>query len=305
MGILSALESIRTPFLDQVFLCISQLGGEIAFTAVILIALWCVNKRAGFWMFFSWGCGTALNQTVKALCKIPRPWVRDPSLTPVDAALDGEFAARDYSFPSGHTQSVLGLFGSLSVFVRRRWMTILSACLVLLTGLSRLYLGVHTPADVVGAILIGLAIVFLMAWLSSLEADKPWISWVAGGILIALSLILLIYASLSDLTDPSIAEAAKHGWEMLGASIGLTAAWQLDRKWLHFDTHAVWYAQIAKMAVGLVFALLIWQGLKQPLLNLFHGSHAADGVRYLLLALFAGFVYPLTFRFWSRLGSKQ
>ena len=59
MNLLASLESIRTPFLDQLFLLISQLGGEIAFTAVILIALWCVNKRAGFWMFFSWGCGTA------------------------------------------------------------------------------------------------------------------------------------------------------------------------------------------------------------------------------------------------------
>ena len=53
MNLLASLESIRTPFLDQLFLLISQLGGEIAFTAVILIALWCVNKRAGFWMFFS------------------------------------------------------------------------------------------------------------------------------------------------------------------------------------------------------------------------------------------------------------
>ena len=115
----------------------------------------------------------------------------------------------------------------------------------------------------------------------------------------------MIYASLSDLSDPAIAEAAKHGWEMLGASIGLAAAWQLDRCWLHFETRAVWYIQIAKFAVGLVFALLIWRGLKQPLLNLFGGHHVADGIRYLLLAVYAGFLYPLTFRFWSKLGRKK
>ena len=305
MNLLASLESIRTPLLDQLFLLISQLGGEIAFTAVILIALWCVNKRAGFWMFFSWGCGTAASQIVKAACKIPRPWVRDASLTPVEAALDGEFAATDYSFPSGHTQSALGLFGSLAVFARRKWVTICSVILVLLTGFSRLYLGVHTLTDIIGAICIGLAVVFLMAWLSSLEAEKPWISWVACGILAAVSAGLVIYASLSDLSDPAIAEAAKHGWEMLGASIGLATAWQLDRCWLHFETRAVWYIQIAKFAVGLVFALLIWRGLKQPLLNLFGGHHIADGIRYLLLAVYAGFLYPLTFRFWSKLGRKK
>ena len=40
----------------------------------------------------------------------------------------------------------------------------------------------------------------------------------------------------------------------------------------------------------------------QPLLDLCGGSHAADGIRYLLIALFAGFLYPLTFRFWAKLG---
>ena len=298
MEILSALESIRTPFLDTLFLYITQLGEEVVFTAVILGSLWCLNKRAGFWMFFSWGCGTGVNQLVKAVCKVPRPWARDAALTTVEAAKP---AATGYSFPSGHTQSVLGLFGSLSVFARRRWVTVVSAFLVLLTGFSRLYLGVHTLADVVGAFAIGLAIVFFMAWLSDLEADKPWVTWIACGLLVGIS-AGWIYALASDSADENMAEAVENGWKLFGASIGLTAAWQLDRYWLRFDTRAVWYVQIVKFAVGVGLALLIQQGLKQPLLDLCGGSHAADGIRYLLIALFAGFLYPLTFRFWAKLG---
>ena len=302
MGILSALESIRTPFLDTLFLLVTQLGEEVVFTAVILGSLWCFNKRAGFWMFFSWGCGTGVNQLVKAICRIPRPWDRGGALSAVEAAKP---AATGYSFPSGHTQSVLGLFGSLSVFARRRWVTLVSAFFVLLTGFSRLYLGVHTLSDVIGAIVIGLAIVFFMAWLSSLEEDKPWVTWIACGILLCISAALLIYALASQSADENMMEAVENGCKLLGASVGLTVAWQLDRYWLHFDTDALWYVQIVKFAVGVGLALLIQQGLKQPLLTLCGGSHAADGIRYLLIALFAGFIYPLTFRFWSRLGRDK
>lgn len=302
MWILPELESIRTPFLDFLMLNASRLGEEVVFAVVILGSLWCLNKRAGFWMFFSWGGDISLSQLAKAATAVPRPWVRDPSIHPVEKALP---AATGYSFPSGHTQSALGLFGSMSVFVKRWWVTIVSVVLVLFTGFSRMYLGVHTFEDVVGAMAIGIILVALMGWLASLEEKHPWITWVAGGLLTAFSAVTLIYGLVRLPEDPAMTETIENGWKMVGASIALLFAWQADRYWLHFRTDAVWYAQLGKFAVGALVALGIMKGLKQPLLTLFGGSLAAHGLRYFLLALFAGVLWPMTFEWWAKLGRKK
>ncbi len=302
MEVLHWLESIRSPFLDTLMGLITQLGEDLVFTVVIIGTLWCLDKRAGFWMFFSWGLGTGINQLVKAVCKIPRPWVRDPSLKAVESAIP---AATGYSFPSGHTQSVIGLFGSLSVFARKWAVTIVSLVLILLTGFSRMYLGVHTPADVLCAFAIGFVVVMLMRWLASLEEKFPWITRLASVILVGISTALLLYAVIDGNGEENMLHAAENGWKMLGASIGLSAAWELDKKVLHFKTDAVWYVQIAKFLVGILGALAIQAGLKQPLLSLFGGSYVAHGVRYLLLTVFAGILYPLTFGWWAKLGKKE
>ena len=301
MGFLKLLEGIRSPVLDKIFLFVTGLGEEYVFTVVILGTLWCWNKRMGFWMFFSWGTGTGLNQFFKALCRVPRPWVRDPSFTPVELALEG---AGGYSFPSGHTQSAFGLFASLALFKKRKSWTIAAVILIALTGFSRLYLRVHTPADVLGAVIIGLAVLLLMAWFIEIEEEKPWISWVACGVLIVISLVLLIYSSVEGnrIYNKNMVEAADNAWKMLGAAVGLTVAWQLDRKYIKFDTRAVWYAQILKLVIGIGIALLIRTLLKRPLLNLFNNLHIADAVRYFLLTVFAGIIYPCTFKFFARLG---
>ncbi len=302
MEVLHWLESIRSPFLDTLMGLITQLGEDLVFTVVIIGTLWCLDKRAGFWMFFSWGLGTGINQLVKAVCKIPRPWIRDPSLKAVESAIP---AATGYSFPSGHTQSVIGLFGSLSVFARKWAVTIVSLVLILLTGFSRMYLGVHTPADVLCAFAIGFLVVMLMRWLASLEEKFPWITRLASVILVGISAALLLYAVIDGNGEENMLHAAENGWKMLGASIGLSAAWELDKKVLHFKTGAVWYVQIAKFLVGILGALAIQAGLKQPLLSLFGGSYVAHGVRYLLLTVFAGILYPLTFGWWAKLGKKE
>ena len=127
----------------------------------------------------------------------------------------------------------------------------------------------------------------------------------ASVILIAISAALLLYAVIDGNGEEIMLNAAENVWKMLGASIGLSAAWELDKKVLRFETGAVWYVQIAKFLVGILGALAIQAGLKQPLLSLFGGSYVAHGVRYLLLTVFAGILYPLTFGWWAKLGKKK
>ena len=78
----------------------------------------------------------------------------------------------------------------------------------------------------------------------------------------------------------------------------------VDTKWLNFPTKAVWWAQLLKVFIGLVIVLAIKSGLKTPLEALF-GELPGRAVRYCILVLVAGIVWPLTFKWFSKLGNKE
>ena len=138
MDILYALEGLRTPFLNAVFSVLTYLGDQTVCIAAVLLLLWCFDKQKGYCLFLIATTGTAVNQLLKALFLIPRPWVKDPAFTIVESA---RAAATGYSFPSGHTQNVTAEFSAIALWAKRRWVTWLCAIIILLTGFSRMYLG--------------------------------------------------------------------------------------------------------------------------------------------------------------------
>ena len=112
--------------------------------AAILI-FWCVSKQEGYYLLLMGFFGTVVNQFLKLLFRIPRPWVRDPDFTIVESA---RAQATGYSFPSGHTQNAVATFGGIARSTRRPWVRWACVAVLLLVSFSRLYLGVHTPLDV-------------------------------------------------------------------------------------------------------------------------------------------------------------
>ena len=92
------------------------------------------------------------------------------SMKKVEAARE---AADGYSFPSGHTQSAATLFGTLAAWLRRGWLTVACIVMVLLVGFSRMYLGVHTPADVGTSLVIGTVLVFALYPLCEKSRENP------------------------------------------------------------------------------------------------------------------------------------
>jgi undecaprenyl-diphosphatase len=159
MDFLYFLESIRNGFLDAFFSVITLCGEETVFMAVGMIIFWCVCKYQGYYLLCVGFLGTLLNQFLKMLFRIPRPWIKDPSFTIVESARD---AASGYSFPSGHTQTSVGLFGGLARWNKNLAIRIIGISLCVLVPLSRMYLGVHTPADVGVSICIAALLIFLV-----------------------------------------------------------------------------------------------------------------------------------------------
>lgn len=306
MDILYALEKIRTPFWNGVMSAVTQLGGEVIFIVAAVVVFWCVSKWEGYYLMTIAFCGTVLNQFLKLICRVPRPWMRDPNFTIVESA---RAEATGYSFPSGHTQNAIGLFGGMARWGGRRWVRLGLTALALVIAFSRMYLGVHTPADVGVSLVLAAALVLGLYPLMRRAQEKPrYMGYVLAAMLVvsgAFVVFVEAYGFSADTDAENLASGIGNAWKMLGAVAGMTLAWLLDRRYIHFETQAVWWVQVIKVAVGMALLLAIKSGLKAPLLALLGHEGLAGGVRYFLLVLVAGAVWPMVFRPMSKWGKGK
>lgn len=306
MDILYALEKIRTPFWNGVMSAVTQLGGEVIFIVAAVVVFWCVSKWEGYYLMTIAFCGTVLNQFLKLICRVPRPWVRDPNFTIVESA---RAEATGYSFPSGHTQNAIGLFGGMARWGGRRWVRLGLTTLALVIAFSRMYLGVHTPADVGVSLVLAAALVLGLYPLMRRAQEKPrYMGYVLAAMLVVSGAFVVFVETCgfpADMDAENLASGIGNAWKMLGAVAGMTLAWLLDRRYIHFETQAVWWVQVIKVAVGMALLLAIKSGLKAPLLALLGHEGLAGGVRYFLLVLVAGAVWPLVFRPMSKWGKGE
>ena len=309
MELLYFFEKLRTPLFDTFFSWITLFGEETLFIVIGILFFWCINKKDGYYLLSIGLLGTIINQFLKLLFRIPRPWVKDPDFTIVESARE---AASGYSFPSGHTQASVGLYGGIARCRREKWLRILCIVLCILVPLSRMYLGVHTPADVLVSAVVALIMIFgfypvLHKAFHSGDSGKRTFRLFMGG-MVALSVLFLLFVNLyafpADTDAHNLESGMKNAYKMLGCLLGLWVSYEVDEGYTHFDTHAVWWVQAAKLLLGLLPVLAIKTGLKQPLYALIPNTYIADGIRYFLLTAFAGAVCPMTFRWWSRVGTK-
>jgi undecaprenyl-diphosphatase len=306
MSFLYWLESIRNPILDTIMSLVTMVGEETIFLAIALLIFWCLDKKRGYIFLLIGFIGITINQVLKLTFRIPRPWVKDPNFTVVESAVE---EATGYSFPSGHTQNVTDTFGCVAYGAKRLWVRIACVVLILLVGFSRMYLGVHTPLDVGVSLLVGAALVLgLYPLLERLFAKEQNVL-IALGMTVLISVGFVLYTERfpfpADIDPHNLASGQKNAYTMLGCSLGLLVACIADQKWVHFKNEAPLLGQIGKLAVGAGLALAIKAVLKAPLLALFGGHTSATALRYFLVVVFAGVIWPLSFPLWQKLGKKK
>lgn len=306
MEFLKFLEGLRTPVGDVFFSAITHLGEETIFILAGLLFFWCINKKQGYYMLAIGFVGTVINQFLKLVFRIPRPWVRDPEFTIVESA---RAEATGYSFPSGHTQSGVGVFGGIARLYQKKAVRILCIAVCVLVPLSRMYLGVHTPMDVGVSAVTALVLIFgmypVVNWALSEKKHMRLFLGVMTGMAAAFLLFVCLYRFPADVDTENLSHGVKNAYKILGCILGLWIAYEVDEAHTHFETKAVWWAQILKLVLGLIPLLAIKAGLKAPLYALFGGSYVADGVRYFLITGFAGAVWPLTFGWFAKMGDTQ
>jgi membrane-associated phospholipid phosphatase len=163
------------------------LGTENFILLVMPALLWCIDVSLGIQV----GMLLLLSNSLNGILKMAVGWPRPYWITENIRALSTETS---YGFPSGHAQNAVVLWGRLAVAVKRWWSHVLFIALILLISISRGYLGVHFPTDILVGGLVGLLLLGL--WM---RLNEPLSSWLekqsfSARLLLAIALSLSILA---------------------------------------------------------------------------------------------------------------
>lgn len=285
MEFLHSLANIRTPFGTALFQGITLFGEEAIIVCLLCALYWCRNKQLAYGVGMAFFLSAAVVQGLKITFRIDRPWLLDPTFVPVASALE---ASTGYSFPSGHTQCAAALYGYLGVSCRRWYGRAALFALVLLVGFSRMYLGVHTPADVGASLLVTALIIACVYFCFRAGVSDAWLA----GIVAALGAAVLVYAlalyGAGVIEMHYASDCCKAAGGCLGCAVGLL--W--ERRGIRFSERAPLWQQTVKFLVGMAGVVGIRWGLKA----LLGASLLVDTLRYGLIALWVLALYPFLFQ---------
>lgn len=255
---------------DKFFSVITMFGEVIIPLIVISVVYWAINKRAGQFILWSYMCGFVFNTIAKVTACIYRPWMLDPRVHPLPSAIP---AATGYSFPSGHTAGVMSIWGGLAVsFWKNKIFRYLCFFIILSVMVSRNYLGVHTPQDVIVSFIISCFVLWgtwsAFEWIEKdSKRDKYFVA-----VVIALSLFTCLYVCLKHypihylfgkiLYDPT---SIKYDVIMKSSCLwGALAGWITERRFISFNPeNGTLLRKIIRVVLGviLLFALKSASGI--------------------------------------------
>ncbi len=287
MEFLRYLESIRTPLGENIFYYLTNFGEEIIIMGLVGIIFWCVDKKIAYRMTFAYLLTVFAINMIKITCRIERPWIRDPEFTAVERA---KKSATGYSFPSGHTQGAFSIYGTLAYRIRRLWAQIILFVLIGLVMFSRLYLGVHTPEDVLVSCVISAVIVIGI----NIFADKTEFTskrrlMVILGIVV-LAIIYITYSVFLMNSGRILYSNVSDGSKGIGAGLAFALGWYIEPEYIDFNTKCknIWM-QILKAIIGAGGVFLIRSGIKA----LFEANMVIDMIRYFLMISWVFLAMPL------------
>lgn len=289
MDFLRLLEGIRNPVLDSFFQWITYFGQEICILAVICLFYWCLDKKFAYRLGFIYFSAGLCIQTLKITFRIPRPWILDPEFHPVASAVP---AATGYSFPSGHTQGGTCLFVPLALRSRKFWQKCLCILMFLAIGFSRMYLGVHTPKDVLTAMAVSLFFTAIIWKFGDSLLEENRYTKMISVILLILSCLTAFYALLLFRQNIIEVKYAADCCKAAGAGLGFAAGFYLERTYLNFCSRCRNVSHLLqRMTVGLLLTLV----LKLTLKFFLGDTLLMELLQYFFVVLFVMYGYPFLF----------
>jgi membrane-associated phospholipid phosphatase len=289
----------------------SFLGTEQFYLVVAPAIFWCVHPSLGLRTGLALMLSNGLNAILKISFHAPRPYWYHPAVQPFETETS-------FGIPSGHSQNAVVVWGVIAAWIGKTWVWIVAIVLIFLIGLSRIYLGVHFPTDV----LAGWAIGAFLLWVI-IKCEKPILRWFhrytpENQVLIALgiSLVMILIGAIIRLAlgawvipeswirlaarlpgfepiDPlALSGLISNAGVFFGMVMGSVILWR--RGW--FDAGGPAWQRLVRYLIGTVGVILLWSGL---------GMLFPDGeailpyllryVRYWLVGLWVTGLAPMLF----------
>ena len=236
-----------SPTFDVYFKSLTFLGNEEFFLLFLPLIYWCIDRRTGSRLLYLFLCSVYINSVAKVLANQPRPFHYDSRVKQIVKASGG-------GLPSNHTQSTVVLWGYLAYRFRQRMLWILAGFLIIGVPLSRIYLGVHFPTDIIGGYVLGILLLWgfilllprLEAWISAMELKRQ----------LAMALFLpVVLILLSPGGDQNCLTAGSTLW---GFAVGMV----LERHWIGFGSAGVWWKRTLRFLIGFGVLFGLWMGLR-------------------------------------------
>lgn len=164
-GLIQMIQQMTSPVMDKLFIAITFLGEEDFYLILLPIIFWAIDRTLGSWLIVLFLSSMFVNQMAKDFFAMPRP---DPARVRVIHAHSGT----GYGLPSGHSQGPFTLWGYMAVKRPHRALVAAALILVPAIALSRLYLGLHFPGDVLAG--WGLAFVIILLGLGAEQLPVDW-----------------------------------------------------------------------------------------------------------------------------------
>jgi membrane-associated phospholipid phosphatase len=266
-----------SPQLDAFFAFFTFLGDEEFYLLLFPLIYWSVDRAVGVRLVVVFLLSGLVNQVAKHLAAQPRPFQYDSRVKEI-------VGAEGFGLPSGHTQSAIVVWGYLGTAVRKRWFWVLAGMLMVLTPLSRIYLGVHFPTDVPGGYVLGIAVLWL--WLRYGTRLEEWFFGQE-----TIHQLILVTAI------PALAMAAWPTEDMVtggGTMVGIGAGLVLERRLVGFDVAGPFVQRALRFLLGMVILAGLWLGLRAA----FDGLEPANIlrlIRYSLVGLWGVLGAPWVF----------
>jgi membrane-associated phospholipid phosphatase len=280
-------QTFRTSLLDGLFVGATYLGEEYFYIGFLPLIYWCVSKELGVRLSYLIMLSNYFNGWAKLLYKIPRP---------ADSNIVSLRHEASPSFPSGHSQNAASMWCYLALYVKRMWFWVFVIGLILLIAMSRVYVGVHFPQDLIGGLLLGVTLLVLYVTLGD-RVIAPWLRRQSLGLRLVLGAIvplIMLFIYPRDYAGHYPAEIAA---TVVGVLIGISIGAPLEERHVRFSVAGSFWKRLLRLLLGMALIVLIYAGPKLLLPELpAPGLNTTIRVlRYALMAFTLTFIAPYIF----------
>ena len=250
LNFLRLLEGARTDFLVRLFEAVTIIGEELIIIFLVAITYFVFDKKLASRIFFITATSLCVNNIIKNIAKVPRPFTKGITCERVDTATG-------YAFPSGHTQSVATWSAAFAAKFKKPLLVLASVLLTALVAFSRMFLGAHYPSDVIVGSVLGISLAFLLNYLYDKVRSVHSIHLIAVLVLFPFAVFFMFSAQ----------ELYADFYKVYGMLVGLLFGSLFEERFVGLGYDSPWYKKAVRVLVAVAAAFAVKEGLKAVLVT--------------------------------------